>query len=326
MDISVVIPVYNEEESLRELHRQLCQVAPLTASESEIIFVDDGSTDTSWSVIKALATEDPRVRGIRFRRNFGKAAALEAGFTAASGKILFSMDADLQDDPAEIPDFLDQMARENLDVISGWKKRRHDPWQKVFPSRIFNFMVSRLTGVRLHDHNCGMKCYKREIFDEVSLYGELHRFVPSLAAARGYTVGEKVITHRARSFGHSKYGFNRCIKGFLDLLSVKFVTGYGKRPFHLFGTLGLILFTVGGTILAYLAFRWGLSRTICVCPGETYNLSGRPAVVYSAAMMLLGGQLLSVGLIAELFLSYQKNKTPDYSIQETVGKRNEKEP
>lgn len=317
MDITVVIPVFNEEESLEELHRQLCEVAPLNESESEIIFVDDGSTDTSWQVIEKLADKDKRVHGIRFRRNFGKAAALDAGFGTAAGKIVFSMDADLQDDPAEIPDFLNQLERENLDVISGWKKHRHDPWHKVYPSRVFNFMVSWLTGVRLHDHNCGMKCYKREIFNEISLYGELHRFVPSLAAARGYKVGEKVIAHRARKFGKSKYGFNRFIKGFLDLLSVKFVTGYGKRPLHLFGTLGLICFTLGAVILAWLALRWGISRVPCFGL-DIYNLSGRPAVIYSAALMLLGGQLLSTGFIAELLLSYQKSKTSDYSIKEKI--------
>ena len=228
------------------------------------------------------------------------------------------MDADLQDDPAEIPDFLEMKSRTGLDVISGWKKLRHDPWHKVFPSRVFNFMVSRMTGVRLHDHNCGMKCYNRELFSEISLYGELHRFIPSLAAARGYRVGEKVIAHRARRFGRSKYGFNRFIKGFLDLLSVKFVTGYGKRPLHLFGTLGLLLFSLGAAILAYLAVRWGVSRLPCTC-GELYNLSGRPAVIYSAALMLLGGQLLSIGFIAELLLSYGKSKTSDYSVKESVG-------
>lgn len=318
MDISVVIPVFNEEESLEELHRELAAVAPIAESESEIIFVDDGSTDGSWNVIVRLAEADPRVRGIRFRRNFGKAAALEAGFRASKGKTVFSMDADLQDDPAEIPAFLEMKRQTGLDVISGWKKLRHDPWHKVIPSRVFNFMVSRMTGVRLHDHNCGMKCYNREIFDEISLYGELHRFVPSLAAARGYKVGEKVIAHRARRFGRSKYGFNRFIKGFLDLLSVKFVTGYGKRPLHLFGTLGLLLFSLGAAILAYLAVRWGVSRLPCArC--ELYNLSGRPAVIYSAALMLLGGQLLSTGFIAELFLSYRKSKTSDYSVKESVG-------
>ncbi|MCR5360223.1 MAG: glycosyltransferase family 2 protein [Thermoguttaceae bacterium] len=318
MDISVVIPVFNEEESLEELHRELAAVSPIAESESEIIFVDDGSTDGSWNVIVRLAEADPRVRGIRFRRNFGKAAALEAGFRASKGKTVFSMDADLQDDPAEIPAFLEMKRQTGLDVISGWKKLRHDPWHKVIPSRVFNFMVSRMTGVRLHDHNCGMKCYNREIFDEISLYGELHRFVPSLAAARGYKVGEKVIAHRARRFGRSKYGFNRFIKGFLDLLSVKFVTGYGKRPLHLFGTLGLLLFSLGAAILAYLAVRWGVSRLPCArC--ELYNLSGRPAVIYSAALMLLGGQLLSTGFIAELFLSYRKSKTSDYSVKESVG-------
>ncbi len=313
---SLIIPVFNEEESLEELHRQIRAVPETSGEEAEILFVDDGSTDKSWSVIETLSKKDSRVRGIRFRRNFGKAAALDAGFHAARGKILFSMDADLQDDPAEIPDFLRKMDG-GLDVVSGWKKVRHDPWHKVIPSRIFNWMVSHLTGVKLHDHNCGMKCYRREIFDEVTLYGELHRFVPILAAARGYKVGEKVIAHRKRKFGKSKYGFNRFIKGFLDLLSVKFVTGYGKRPLHLFGTLGLAAFCLGGVILLYLAARWGLSRLPIGL--ELYHLSGRPAVIYSAALMLLGGQLLSVGFIAELFLSYQKNRrNNDYSIKETI--------
>lgn len=317
MKISIVIPVYNEEESLEELHRQISAVPETAGSDAEILFIDDGSTDKSWQVVETLAQKDPRVRGIRFRRNFGKAAALDAGFHAARGKIVFSMDADLQDDPAEIPDFLRRLD-DGLDVVSGWKKHRRDPWHKVIPSRIFNFMVSRLTGVALHDHNCGMKCYRRDIFDEITLYGELHRFVPTLAAARGYKVGEKAIAHRERPFGKSKYGLNRFIKGFLDLLSVKFVTGYGKRPLHFFGTLGLFFFCFGASILLYLAARWGLSR-IPVCGLEPYHLSGRPAVIYSAALMLLGGQLLSTGFIAELFLSYQKTKTADYSVKETIG-------
>ena len=317
MNISIIIPVYNEEESLAELYRQISAVPETSGSDAEILFVDDGSTDGSWRVIESLSAADRRVRGIRFRRNFGKAAALDAGFHAARGKIVFSMDADLQDDPAEIPDFLTKLDG-GLDVVSGWKKHRHDPWHKVIPSRIFNFMVSYLTGVTLHDHNCGMKCYRREIFDEITLYGELHRFIPTLAAARGYKVGEKVIAHRKRKFGKSKYGLNRFIKGFLDLLSVKFVTGYGKRPLHLFGTLGLFLFGFGAAILLYLAIRWGWSR-IPATGAELYHLSGRPAVIYSAALMLLGGQLLSVGFIAELFLSYQKTKTTDYSVKETVG-------
>jgi dolichol-phosphate mannosyltransferase len=201
--LSIVIPVYNEEESLVELHREICEVAEKNGYEVEIVFVDDGSRDRSWAVIGELSAADKRVNGIQFRRNFGKAAALNAGFEAAKGEIVMTMDADLQDDPHEIPEFL-AMIETDYDVVSGWKQVRHDPWHKVIPSRFFNGMVSYMTGVKLHDHNCGMKCYRREIFDEVTLYGELHRFVPVLAAARGYRVGEKVVAHRARHFGHSK--------------------------------------------------------------------------------------------------------------------------
>lgn len=317
--LTMVIPVYNEEESLAELYRQIAAVVEARSYDAEILFVDDGSTDGSWPLIESLAASDARIFGIRFRRNFGKAAALDAGFQAASGEIVITMDADLQDDPAEIPGFLAILA-EGKDVVSGWKKIRHDPWHKVIPSRIFNAMIGALTGVRLHDHNCGMKAYRREIFDEVALYGEMHRFIPVLAAARGYRVGEKVIAHRKREFGKSKYGFNRFIKGFLDLLTVKFITGYGRRPAHLLGSVGLMAFGVGAAMLLYLAARWGISR-LPGFEGELYCLSGRPAVIYSAALMLLGGQLLSTGFIAELLLSYQKGKDRrDYSVRERVGK------
>ena len=197
--------------------------------------------------------------GLRFRRNFGKAAALGAGFGHARGELVMTLDADLQDDPREIPRFLAAM-QNNLDVVSGWKKVRHDPWHKVYPSRIFNWLVSWLTGVRLHDHNCGMKCYRRAIFDEVQLYGELHRFVPVLAAGRGYRVGEIVIEHRPRKFGRSKYGVGRFVKGFLDLLTVKFLTGFGQRPQHVLGSVGLLSFVVGAIMLLYLAGYWLVSR------------------------------------------------------------------
>lgn len=318
MKLSVVIPVFNEEESLDELHRQL---TGHLAWDDEIIFVDDGSTDGSWGKIEALTQRDCRVRAIRFRRNFGKAAALDAGFHSAAGSVVITLDADLQDDPAEIPEFT-RLIDSGLDVVSGWKKVRHDPWHKVFPSRIFNAMVSFLTGVNLHDHNCGMKAYRREIFDELTLYGELHRFVPVLAAARGYKVGEKVVAHRARVFGHSKYGFNRFVKGFLDLLTVKFITGYGGRPAHALGTIGLICFGVGALILAYLAARWGISRLPGMPVDKLYCLSGRPAVIYSAALCLFGGQLLSTGIIAELLLSYHKKADrKDYSIKQVIDNR-----
>lgn len=311
--LSIVIPVFNEAESLAALHGELCEVAAAQGYELDIVFVDDGSTDTSWEVISRLAASDPRVTGLRFRRNFGKAAALSAGFAQACGDLVMTLDADLQDDPHEIPRFLAQMEN-NLDVVSGWKKVRHDPWHKVLPSRVFNWMVSESTGVRLHDHNCGMKCYRREIFTEVRLYGELHRFVPVLAAARGFRVGEIVINHRARRFGRSKYGVTRVVKGFLDLLTVKFLTGFGQRPQHLLGTVGLGSFSLGALGLAYLAALWAVSRMI---PFWTpIHLHERPAMYYSMGLLLLGGQLMSIGFLAELFIAYHGSDAQSYSISD----------
>ena len=262
--LSIVIPVYNEDESLQLLHAELDAVASQHGYALDIIMVDDGSTDGSWREIQRLSDADPRVRGLRFRRNFGKAAALSAGFELARGELVFTLDADLQDDPKEIPRFLEKM-ESDLDVVSGWKQVRHDPWHKVGPSRVFNWMVSRLTGVALHDHNCGFKCYRREIFDEVRLYGELHRFVPVLAAARGYRVGEIVVEHRQRQHGRSKYGVTRILKGFLDLLTVKFLTGFGQRPQHVLGTVGMLFFFLGGMgmLLLLLArvLTWNIARS-----------------------------------------------------------------
>lgn len=310
--LSIVIPVFNEEPSLAELHSQICEVAREQAYQLEVIFVDDGSTDGSWAEIERLAAEDARVRGLRFRRNFGKAAALSAGFAEARGELVMTLDADLQDDPREIPRFLAKMD-EDLDVVSGWKQVRHDPWHKVFPSRVFNWMVSRLTGVELHDHNCGMKCYRREIFDEVRLYGELHRFVPVLAAARGYRVGEIVIRHRPRQHGHSKYGVARFVKGFLDLLTVKFLTGFGQRPQHVLGTLGLGAFFLGVFGMVFLAAQWGFSR-LADDPARYIHLHERPALLYSVALLLLGGQLMSIGFVAELLIAYHDPAVSLYSI------------
>ncbi len=316
-EYSLVVPVYNEEESLRELYKEIVDVAESQNAQIELIFVDDGSNDSSWSIISDLASKDARVRAVRFRRNFGKAAALDVGCKSATKPIIMTLDADLQDDPKEIPDFL-RLLDSGYDVVSGWKKRRHDPWHKVLPSRVFNWLVGAITGVKLHDHNCGMKCYRREIFDEITLYGELHRFVPVLAASRGYKVGEKIVQHRARKFGVSKYGFERFVKGFLDLLTVKFVTGYGQRPQHILGSVGLASFVVGAATLFWLALRWIVARLPFLALAE-YNLSGRPAVVYSAALMLLGAQFLSIGVVAELVVSYQNRKGREYSIKSTLG-------
>ncbi len=308
--LSTVIPVYNEDESLAALHAEMSEVAAAHGFELDIIFIDDGSKDGSWKLIQELAQRDPRVRGIRFRTNFGKAAALSAGFKMARGELVMTLDADLQDDPHEIPRFLEKI-NGGLDVVSGYKQVRHDPWHKVYPSRVFNWLVSWMTGVKLHDHNCGMKCYRREIFDEVRLYGELHRFVPVLAAARGYKVGELVINHRARKFGHSKYGMRRFVKGFLDLLTVKFLTNFGQRPQHLLGTIGLLSFAGGLLGMFYLAAVWVYQYFV---PAGATPLHQRPALLYSACAFLFGGQILSIGLLAEMLTAYYGRDSDVYSI------------
>lgn len=267
--ISVVIPLFNEEQSLAELHRQLTATLVALGEPYEILFIDDGSRDGSWNVIETLATGDPAVRAIRFRRNFGKARALDDGFLLAKGDSVFTMDADLQDDPAEIPRFLEKLKSEGLDVVSGWKRKRYDPWHKVGPSRVFNWMVSKLTGCRLHDHNCGFKLYRSEVVRNVEIYGELHRFVPVLAAAKGFKVGEIEVHHRPRTFGRSKYGWNRMFKGFMDLLAVAARTRFGTRPMHLIGGVGFALSWLGavgiavGAVIAMLA-SWAVAAVTLI--------------------------------------------------------------
>jgi glycosyltransferase involved in cell wall biosynthesis len=317
MLLSAVIPVFNEEESLAALHAELVEVAIAGGYDLEIIFIDDGSKDGSWQTIERLAKEDSRVRGIRFRRNFGKAAGLSAGFEEARGEFVFTLDADLQDDPHEIPRFLEAMNEHGLDVVSGWKKKRLDPWHKVGPSRVFNWLVGVLTGVRLHDHNCGFKCYRREVLGEVRIYGDLHRFVPVLAAARGWQVGEIVVNHRPRKFGHSKYGVGRIIRGFLDLLTVYFLTGFNQRPQHLLGTLGIVSFTLGLIGLIYLAGYWVVDKAMPDWKLE--DLHNRPAVLYSLGALLLGAQFISMGFLAELLTSYLGRDVKTYSVKSRVG-------
>ncbi len=311
--ISVVIPVCNEVESLHAVHAEIAAVAQAASLDVEILFVDDGSNDGSWDMIVELARDRANVHGIRFRRNFGKAAALSAGFRAARGDVILTLDADLQDDPAELPRFLEMLARENLDVISGWKKVRHDPWHKVLPSRVFNALVSWLTGVRLHDHNCGMKCLRAEVLREVKLYGELHRFIPVLAAARGFKIGELVVNHRPRRFGQSKYGVRRFVKGFLDLLTVKFLTGFGQRPQHMLGSVGLLSFLLGNIGLLWLTITWFVRLSH---PDWFLPLHERPLLIYAVGAILMGTQFMTIGFLAELLTAYVSRDEDSYSIAE----------
>jgi glycosyltransferase involved in cell wall biosynthesis len=253
--LSIVIPVFNEQDTLETLTRQIKANAAEVAEDCEIIFVDDGSTDGSVEILHKLAQTDPAVRLIRFGTNYGKASALDVGFKQARGEIIITMDADLQDDPSEIQHFV-QKIQQGYDLVSGWKKVRHDPWHKTVPSKFFNFVVSRASGLRLHDFNCGFKAYRRHVVKHLSLYGELHRFIPVLAGGQGARVTEIPVKHNPRRFGQSKYGFGRLPKGFFDLLTVMVTTRYLKRPMHVFGSFGLASFSAGLLILAYMVFLW----------------------------------------------------------------------
>lgn len=312
--LSFVIPAYNEQDSLIQLHGEIAKVADANGYDFEIVFIDDGSTDDSWSVIEGLATEHDYVKAIRFRRNFGKAAALRAGAATANGDVVITMDADLQDDPAEVPRMIAALT-DDFDLVSGWKEVRNDPANKTLPSRVFNWLVGWLTGVRLHDHNCGFKAYRSQVFDEVRLYGEMHRFVPVLAAAKGFRVTEIPVNHRARQHGVSKYGIKRLPKGFLDLLTVSFLTGFNQRPQHVLGMVGLASFSIGSLGMFAMAIYWILRMT-------TYPmwipLHQRPIVLYSLGALLLGTQLLSIGFLAELIVARGQSREEPYSIRQRV--------
>ncbi len=320
--ISIIIPVFNEEDSLKELHREISAVAEVNQYQVECVFVDDGSTDRSWSVLSELAECDSRVQCIQFRRNFGKAAALRAGAETATGSLLVTMDADLQDDPSELPSMLEKLG-DDYDLISGWKRVRHDPLGKTVPSKVFNWLVGFLTGVKLHDHNCGFKLYRREIFDEVKLYGEMHRFVPVLAHAKGFRVGEIPVNHRAREHGVSKYGWSRLPKGFLDLLTVSFLTGFNQRPQHVIGALGLFSLVVGSAGIAYMSVYWVLRVSFEAC-SEWVPVHQRPLLVYSLGAFLLGTQLLCMGFLAELIVARGQEGREPYSIRNQLGESRKK--
>jgi glycosyltransferase involved in cell wall biosynthesis len=292
--ISVVIPLLDEEGTLVELHERLSAVLGARGEPYEILFVDDGSRDGSPAILRRLAEQDPAVGYVRFRRNFGKSAALDAGFRRARGRFIVTMDADLQDDPDEIPRLLATLEERDLDLVSGWKKKRHDPLGKTLPSKVFNFVVSRLTGLHLNDFNCGLKAYRAEALADVALYGELHRYIPVLVDWNGFRVGEIPVQHHPRKWGHSKYGVERMAKGFFDLLTVILLTRYRRRPLHLFGWAGLSMFALGFLCLAYLTVLWFL---------DMGPIGTRPLLFLGLLLVMVGVQLISTGLLGEMINS-----------------------
>ncbi|MBK6759475.1 MAG: glycosyltransferase family 2 protein [Ignavibacteria bacterium] len=291
--VSVVVPLLNEAESLPELAKQLESVLERVArGRYEVLFIDDGSTDDSFGVIQDLHTRNNRFKAIRFRTNHGKSAALAIGFAESKGDIVITMDADLQDDPAEIPALISKLD-EGFDLVSGWKRKRHDPWHKTIPSKLFNSVTSRMSGIKLHDFNCGLKAYRRDVVNSVQVYGEMHRYIPALAHWEGFRVTEIPVQHRARQFGSSKFGMSRFLKGYLDLLTVMFTTRYIKRPLHFFGAVGSLFAIVGLITDLYLVVEWFLGHT---------SLSNRPLALFGVAMIIVGVQLISIGLIGELIV------------------------
>ncbi len=307
-DVSVVVPLYNEAESLGELEQEIRESVSGLDLTYEIVFVDDGSTDASFRVIRELHAGKPGIRGIRFRRNYGKAAALAVGFAAARGTFIVTMDADLQDDPGEIGKLLDKM-QEGYDLVSGWKRQRHDPWTKRWPSKFFNWVTSRVSGIRIHDFNCGLKAYRKDVTEEIGVYGELHRYLPVLAHWRGYRVGEVVVHHRVRKHGKTKYGLERLVRGFLDLLTVVLITRYTRSPLHFFGTTGVALNLVGAGINLYLL---GLKIQYGDIRGRT------PLLMLGVLLMLVGVQFVSIGLLGEMIARIQQSDERDYSVRERL--------
>ncbi len=320
IDLSIVVPIYNEQATIEELVRRIQHVVDqsgfsTTTNDSpnhgvEVLMIDDGSTDSTWRIIERMSVEHPLVRGVRFRRNFGKSAALAAGFERARGHRVVTIDADLQDEPNEIPNLLKEL-ESGFDVVSGWKKDRQDPWHKTYPSLAFNWLLRKLTGVELHDHNCGLKAYRREVLGEIQLYGEMHRFIPVLAAARGFRVCEVPVQHHERRHGQSKFGVERLVKGFLDLLTVFFLTGYGNRPQHFLGSIGLASFLLGTLGLLLMSFWWVFTR---ITPWENYHLHQTAMFYFCILGVLLGVQLVSFGFIAELITSLIRPARPVYSV------------
>ncbi len=306
--ISIVVPLFNEEESLVELHERLSKAVCSLEKPIEFLFIDDGSTDNSMQVLSELHNKDPQVRVVQFRRNYGKSAALALGFKEARGEFIVTLDADLQDEPYEIPNLVKKL-EEGFDLVSGWKKIRKDPFIKKNTSKLFNFVTRKMTGLGIHDMNCGLKAYRREVTETVNVYGQLHRFLPVLAQWQGFKVGEVVVKHNPRKYGKTKFGASRFIAGFFDLVTVLFITRYTKRPLHLFGLIGLVSFIVGVGISSYLAVeRLLLGR----------YLSDRPLLFLGILAIIVGVQFVSIGLLGEMITESRKDNT-DYSIKKTLG-------
>ncbi|MGA9116832.1 MAG: glycosyltransferase family 2 protein [Bacteroidota bacterium] len=306
-ELSIVIPLYNEEESLKELHQQLRSALQRMNARYELIFVDDGSTDRSFQVLRDLKRFDHRVKIVRFRRNYGKSAALSVGFQKAQGEVVVTLDADLQDDPSEIPSLVKRI-HDGLDLVSGWKKVRRDPITKTIPSRFFNFVTSLLTGIRLHDMNCGLKAYRKDVVKTIRVYGELHRYIPVLAHWEGFRIGEVVVNHRRRKFGTTKFGMGRFWKGFLDLLTVLFTTRYFRRPLHLFGFWGMIFILLGAAADIWLVAEWLQQKTA---------LANRPLFLGGIFLILVGMQFVSIGLLGEM-ISKSRQQEEEYSVREFI--------
>ncbi len=311
MDISLVIPLLNEEESLPELTAWIARVMSEHGFIYEILFVDDGSKDKSWKIIESLAATNVSVKGIKFRRNYGKSAALNMGFAAAAGDVVITMDADLQDSPDEIPELYRMIKNDGFDLVSGWKKKRYDPISKTLPTKFFNWSARRMSGIRLHDFNCGLKAYKNDVVKSVEVYGEMHRYIPILSKWAGFkNIGEKVVQHQKRKYGRTKYGLDRFYKGYLDLLSITFTTRFGKRPMHFFGSWGTLIFLSGFVIAGYLAYEKFFL--------QTFKMTDRPLFYFGLLAMILGTQLFVGGFLGELISrnSFDRN---NYIIEKKLG-------
>lgn len=314
MDISIIIPLLNEEESLTELHQWIAKCLSNSQYLYEVIFIDDGSTDNSWKSIALLCAENKNTKAIRFHRNYGKSQALHAGFKLAQGEVVFTMDADLQDSPEEILGMHKRLKQENLDILSGWKKKRYDSVLfKNLPSKLFNWAARRSSGIHLHDFNCGLKAYRKAVIKNIDVYGEMHRYIPVLAAHKGFTrIDEQVVKHQARKYGTTKFGMNRFINGFLDLITLSFLLKFGKRPMHLFGLLGSCMFLLGFIFSAYL----GIDKLYFHTDGRL--IAERPEFYIALTTMLLGSQFFIAGFLGELIIGQQKNKS-NYTINQTLN-------